>query len=601
MHHRTRRLKLCSHQESEIPPSKEGVPENLRKQLAVAVRSVQWSYAIFWSLSTTQEGVLEWGDGYYNGDIKTRKTVQTQTMEPKADKMGLQRSKQLGELYESLLEDETDQAKRPAAALSPEDLTDAEWYYLVCMSFVFNRGEGLPGRALVNTKSASIQTVVCFPHFGGIIELGVTELVLEDLSLIQHIKTSLLQFSKPVCSEKSSSAAHNTDDDTDCMLAKVDHGIADAVAMENFCSPTDDIRFDQEGFSELDENIHDDFAMGSPDDCSNGCEHNHQMEDSFVPEGINGGASQVQSWHFMDDDFSNCAQGSINLSDCISQVFTDQEKDTSPPRSGNVNNLHLKELQECNHTKLSSLDPGNDLSNRRTLSTILRNSHRLIENTCFQSCTQKSSFVSWKKGGIDDGERPQEQQNMLKKLLIRVPLMHRGCSLKLQNETGGKDWLWKPEIDEICVQHSLPDKVTENEKILVLRSTAPSVSKIAKALVLGGIIEYLKGLEARVEELESCIDLAEYEARARRKYPDMVEQISDNYENKRISSVKKSSINKRKASDIDETDSELNIDGPQLDMKVSTDEQEVLTEFRGAAFASTRMIKQALSRIAGNC
>lgn len=34
----------------------EVVPENLRKQLSVAVRSIQWSYAIFWSLSTTQQG-----------------------------------------------------------------------------------------------------------------------------------------------------------------------------------------------------------------------------------------------------------------------------------------------------------------------------------------------------------------------------------------------------------------------------------------------------------------------------------------------------------------------------------------------------------------
>lgn len=64
-------------------------------------------------------------------------------MELKADKMGLQRSEQLRELYESLLEGETEQqSKRPSAALSPEDLSDAEWYYLVCMSFVFNTGEG---------------------------------------------------------------------------------------------------------------------------------------------------------------------------------------------------------------------------------------------------------------------------------------------------------------------------------------------------------------------------------------------------------------------------------------------------------------------------
>lgn len=64
-------------------------------------------------------------------------------MELKADRMGLERSELLRELYESLLEGETDQqSKRPSVALSPEDLSDAEWYYLVCMSFVFNPGEG---------------------------------------------------------------------------------------------------------------------------------------------------------------------------------------------------------------------------------------------------------------------------------------------------------------------------------------------------------------------------------------------------------------------------------------------------------------------------
>lgn len=59
------------------------------------------------------------------------------------DQLGLQRSDQLRELYESLLLGEARaQAKRPTAALSPEDLTDAEWYFLVCMSFVFNTDQG---------------------------------------------------------------------------------------------------------------------------------------------------------------------------------------------------------------------------------------------------------------------------------------------------------------------------------------------------------------------------------------------------------------------------------------------------------------------------
>lgn len=86
--------------------------------------------------------VLEWGEGYYNGDIKTRKTVEG--VELKVDKIGLQRNEQLRELYKSLLVGEStdQQSKVPSAALSPEDLTDAEWYYLLCMSFVFNLGEG---------------------------------------------------------------------------------------------------------------------------------------------------------------------------------------------------------------------------------------------------------------------------------------------------------------------------------------------------------------------------------------------------------------------------------------------------------------------------
>lgn len=106
--------------------------------------------------------LLVWGDGYYNGDIKTRKTVQA--MEIKADKIGLQRSEQLRELYESLLEGESEQAnKRPSAALSPEDLTDAEWYYLVCMSFVFNTGQGYYLCFIVQILIFSLTGLRCFP------------------------------------------------------------------------------------------------------------------------------------------------------------------------------------------------------------------------------------------------------------------------------------------------------------------------------------------------------------------------------------------------------------------------------------------------------
>ncbi|KAG6774466.1 hypothetical protein POTOM_021819 [Populus tomentosa] len=117
------------------PPS-----SRLQTMLQAAVQSVQWTYSLFWQMCP-QQGILVWGDGYYNGPIKTRKTVQP--MEVTTEEASLQRSQQLRELYDSLSIGETNQpARRPCAALSPEDLTETEWFYLMCVSFSFPPGVG---------------------------------------------------------------------------------------------------------------------------------------------------------------------------------------------------------------------------------------------------------------------------------------------------------------------------------------------------------------------------------------------------------------------------------------------------------------------------
>lgn len=651
---------------AHVVQSQQATLEKLRKQLAVAVRSVQWSYAIFWSLSTRQKGVLEWGDGYYNGDIKTRKV---QATELKADKIGLQRSEQLRELYKSLLGgDDGQQAKRSSPALSPEDLSDEEWYYLVCMSFVFNPGEGLPGRALASkqtiwlcnaqyadskvfsrsllAKSASIQTVVCFPYLEGVMELGVTELVTEDPSLIQHIKASLLDFSKPDCSEKSPSAAHNGDDDEDPMSTKISHEIVDSLALENLYTPTDDIELEQEGINDLHGNLHEEFKRNSPDDCSDGCEYNHQTEDS-MHEGLNGGVSQVQSWHFMDDEFSDDVLDSMNSSECISEAVVKQGKAVLSSKEKNVTRLLSQVFQEGNHTKLSSFDLGgdDDLHYRRTMCVILKSSSQSIENPCFQSGDHKSSFFSWKKRAVD-GLMPRVQQNMLKKILFSVPLIYGGHSRRFEKESGGTDCLKKLEGCETCKEHYKSDKQRVKEKFIALRSMVPSISEIDKESILSDTINYLKQLESRVAELESFKGWIDHEAGHRRSYMDTGDQTSDNDDIKRIDNGKRSWVNKRKALDIDEAELELDgvspQDGMPLDLKVCTKEKEVLIEircpyreymlldlmdeinklqldvhsvqsstldgifaltlkskFRGAAVAPAGMIKQALRKIAG--
>ena len=89
--------------------------------------------------------------------------------------------------------------------------------------------------------------------------------------------------------------------------------------------------------------------------------------------------------------------------------------------------------------------------------------------------------------------------------------------------------------------------------------------------------EYLKELEARVDELESCIDF-EGSSAMRDLELDLVEYTSDNYEG--VEEEKQHWTRKRKASEIHETDTDLSKaiqkDIQPLDVKVDIAEDEVL-------------------------
>ncbi|KAK1266412.1 Transcription factor EGL1 [Acorus gramineus] len=440
-----------------------GVPENqFRKQLAASVRCIQWSYGVFWSISETQNGKLQWMDGYYNGDIKTRKTIQN--VELNNDQMALQRSEQLRDLFLSLQAGENNQqARRPSASLSPEDLTDSEWYYLVCMSFQFDPGQGLPGRALANnqhvwlsnaqyadsnvfTRSLLARTVVCFPFMSGVLEIGTIELVSEDPDLLQQVTTSFWEAPESICAERSTSSPSKLERDED----------------------------------------------------------NQKIASS----------SEVD-------------------------------------RSGS---LIVDNLQESNHTKLSALDLGtNDESHfRRTLTCILRNSDRIVGIPVVLN-NPNSSFSRWKKGPKTPIKN-NIPQKLLKKMLLEVAWMCDIGSPKSLEENNLKERVLKPG-DDTSVSHILSERRRReklNEKFVILKSLIPSISKIDKTSILGDTIEYLKDLEKRVEELESCREWVEHEGRERRKYPDVAERTSDNYGNNDNATEKRRSFNKRKAREIDE-------------------------------------------------
>ncbi|KAL5227472.1 hypothetical protein ABZP36_015737 [Zizania latifolia] len=84
-------------------------------------------------------------------------SVQEEPLQPEpgtehfSSQLAAARSKQLRELYDALVSGECDhRARRPVTALSPEDLGDTEWYYVVCMTYVFRPGQGLPGKSFAS-------------------------------------------------------------------------------------------------------------------------------------------------------------------------------------------------------------------------------------------------------------------------------------------------------------------------------------------------------------------------------------------------------------------------------------------------------------------
>lgn len=106
-----------------------------------------------------------------------------------------------------------------------------------------------------------------------------------------------------------------------------------------------------------------------------------------------------------------------------------------------------------------------------------------------------------------------------------------------------------------------------------------------KASILGDTIEYLKELERRVEELESCKEIMEHEARARekRKYADIAERTSDNcgnYEGGNRS--KSSSVNENKSRHVEEEEAQhyhrsISKDSA-IDINISVIEREITLE-----------------------
>ncbi|OEL21937.1 Anthocyanin regulatory Lc protein [Dichanthelium oligosanthes] len=422
-------------QEELLQPERQ-----LRSQLAAAARTINWSYAIFWSISSTQPGILTWTDGFYNGEVKTRKIANS--AELTADQLVMQRSEQLRELYEALLSGECDRrAARPVASLSPEDLGDTEWYYVVCMTYAFRPGQGLPGRSFASNEHVWLcnahladskafprallaKTIVCIPLISGVLELGTTDPVVEDPDLVSQATASFWELPFPACSEEpgSSPSANETGKASDIIVFEdLDHN-----AMETMIA----------GAQEL----------GEAESLSNASlEH--------VTKEIN-------------EFYSLCEEIDVQpLED--SWIMDGSFEVPSSPQPAPV-------AAAANDAATASTPVGR---------------------------SRATSFTAWTRSESDSDEAAvpviEEPQKLLKKVVAGGAWAGNnggGGTARTSQESG---------IIKNHVMSERKRREKLNEMFLALKSLVPSIHKVDKASILAETIAYVKELQRRVQELES--------------------------------------------------------------------------------------------------
>ncbi|CAA3023313.1 Transcription factor MYC2 [Olea europaea subsp. europaea] len=177
--------------------SQENPTTTLQQKLQYILQSQQqkWSYAIFWLTSKDDNGriFLVWGDGFFQGITKQKV--------PKSGSQSLRKKVVRG--VQALIGENSD-GYNPVVG----EVTDMEWFYFMSLAQSFSLGDGVPGKSFSSgslvwltgenqlrfyncerAKEAQIhgmQTMVCIPTSGGVLELGSDDIITENWNLVQQ-------------------------------------------------------------------------------------------------------------------------------------------------------------------------------------------------------------------------------------------------------------------------------------------------------------------------------------------------------------------------------------------------------------------------------
>lgn len=362
-------------------------------------------------------------------------------------------------------------------------------------------------------KSARVQTVLCIPLLDGVVELGTTDRVEENIELIQHVKKLFINYHQV-------RAAH----DQTPKPALSEHSTSNPSVTNHFLSPpliytpADEEREEEEEEDEDgDEDQKADDQLDSEEDLNSMMSHG----------GASAAAAAEPSDQLMQVDMSEDIRlGSPDSNNLLDSHFHDLLLTVSKAGGGAESTTHGYPHSSTNSTTLqqppTGAPPIEELPHySQTVSSILQ--HRSIRRWSVPSSTSDTMYPSHSAFTnctltatrshhlhVDPNTEGTSQW-LLKYMLFTVPFLHtksHGVSATGSPADLASGFRKATPREELSANHVLAERRRReklNERFIILRSLVPFVTKMDKASILGDTIEYVKQLLKKIQDLEGRV------------------------------------------------------------------------------------------------
>ncbi|KAJ7540804.1 hypothetical protein O6H91_10G031500 [Diphasiastrum complanatum] len=511
--------------ESEYDPSSSfqndmaGLPDSifgdpaLQEKLHYLVEGspINWTYAIFWQLSTTDTGdmLLGWGDGYLKEPPKEMEPNDLKHPEEwmKEDVQQLRR-KVLRELQALVCNPEDESA----ASVGGDVVTDTEWFYLISMSCFFHLNVGIPGRAFASrhhiwlteanllprefctraehAKMAGIKTILCVPIASGVVEIKERWEIVQnikvtfdergyDLNANQQVSASLLfsdpsfspSLNNPSLSDTSHLAVHSVQVRAQDINSACRKPFTDKVGLSNVCGNTNPLDV-------LDDFTDVNLIYMNP-------EKDHGMA-AVLP-----GPVLPAKFPYIEDKNLTCLTTNRGLSvNCNPQH---QQQTCVAENSDYFNPLDAKHRRADNLSR--------KVTNKATplRAEVLKGStSKLAQSVKQQQSEGTGPLLSANVRSSIESEQEIDSE-------AEVSFKEVECSLNIDQKPPRKRGR-KPANDrEEPLNHVQAERQRReklNQRFYALRSVVPNVSKMDKASLLGDAITYIQELKSKLRDSE---------------------------------------------------------------------------------------------------